>query len=398
VRNRKQGNSTTTAIHQLQIGHDADTIELQIRRYAGKFRRRLRRFGKTCAPYADLLFTFPAACVAVVTGHGSPWSQEEALQLVRSGAALGDVAGALGLPAWLRRLPPEAFDRPLPTSIGVRASDAEFARRIVNTLPRERQRLTSWLQWVLAARDACDDDFAVWVAANRIFDSRRCLPIDCLLPLAIFAWFSRHPELDAAKLMSGLWTPQTGAGRAANLTRRWLLAVLQDLCLEDTATPRDWTQRCHVYGFEFVPLLTSASLAEEGAAMRNCLATYSANVVWGMCRLYSLRRSGLRVANLEIRPVSGTGLPEIAKLLGPGNTHVTHEVYEAAHAWLKLQSQGASEAGSFRCATPTDAAFQKHVWQPYSSAVGGSVCNRLCPPSVAALLEAIAALRILERP
>jgi hypothetical protein len=397
VQDTRQGNSTANTVPQFQPGASADAIEVQIRRYAGKFRRRLRRFGTLSPRYADLLFTFPAASVAFVTEHGSPWTQEHALQLVRSGATLGDVAAALDLPAWLRWLPPEAFDRLLPPSLAARATDAEFARRIINTLPAEPKQTAGWLPWVLAARDACDDAFAIWVASSGICDRKRCLPFECLLPLALFAWFSGHPELEAAKLMSGPWATAMSAGRAAGLTRRWLLSVLQDLCLEDAARQRDWAQRCHVDGFEFVPLLTSGALAEEGAAMRNCLATYSAHVVWGVCRLYSVRRSHVRVADLEIRPAGGSGLPQIANLLGPGNSQVPQNVRDAAQAWLALQSHGACKDGSFRCATPTDAAFHKYLWQPYASAVGGMASNRLSAPSMTALLQAIEMLRFLEK-
>jgi hypothetical protein len=144
-----QGPSTTFVVPQPNPPHDADAVELQIRRYAAKFRGRLRRFGKTSTRYADLLFTFPAACVALVTEHGSPWSHQEALQLVRSGAVLGDVAWALNLPVWLRWLPPEAFDGCLPTGIGARANDAEFTRRIINTPPPEAKYAACWLRWVL---------------------------------------------------------------------------------------------------------------------------------------------------------------------------------------------------------------------------------------------------------
>jgi hypothetical protein len=279
-----------------------------------------------------------------------------------------------------------------------RAGDAEFGQRIVNTLPRERRQATSWLQWVLAARDACDDDFALWIASSGISDCRRRVPIDCLLPLAMFAWFSRHPEFAAADLLGGLWVPEISVARAANLTRRWLLAVLQDLCLEDSACPRDWLQRCHVDGYEFVPLLTSGALAEEGAAMRNCLASYSANVVWGVCRLYSVRRGGLRVADLEIRPGSGADSPQIANLLGPANSQVPLDIRSAAHAWLELQSRREPEAGPFRCATPTDAAFQRYVWQPYSSALRNAACSRVSPPPVTTLLQTMGTLRALEKP
>ena len=394
-----QGKSTSSSVLQVQFPREtSEDIEAQIRRYSGKFRRRLRRFASKSARYADLLFTFPAACVAVVTGHGSLWTHEGALLLVRRGATLGDVARALDLPAWLRWLPPEAFDRPLPLTLGARASDAEFARRIVNTLPAAPKHAANWLPWVLAARDACDDAFAVWVAASRIYHRKRHLPFECLLPLAMFAWFSRQQELEAAKFMKGVWTPAISAGRAANLTRRWLLSVLQDLCLQDSACARDWTLPCHVDGFEFVSLQTSGALAEEATAMRNCLATYSASIVWGICRLYSVRRSGLRVADMEVRPDAVTGLPQITRLLGPANSQVPNNVRKAADTWLQLQCQSASEHGSFCCATPTDAAFQKYVWQPYASAMASAAPNRYAPPSVASLLHAIEALRLLERP
>jgi hypothetical protein len=132
----------------------------------------------------------------------------------------------------------------------------------------------------------------------------------------------------------------------------------------------------------------------EGVHMRNCLATYSANVVWGACCLYSIRRGGVRVAAMEIRPVRGTRVPEIAHLLGPGNASVGEEVWQAALTWLRLQSNGASEGGSFLCATPTDEAFQKYVWQPYSAALHG---GRLSPPPLPALLHAAGVLRSLEK-
>jgi len=75
-----------------------DAIEVQVRRYAAKLRRRLRRQSEASPRYTDLLFSFPAACVALVTKRGSPLAQAEAMHLVRSGAPLAEVASALQLP------------------------------------------------------------------------------------------------------------------------------------------------------------------------------------------------------------------------------------------------------------------------------------------------------------
>ena len=372
-------------------------VEMQVRRYAGRFRRRLRRLGETSPKCADLLFTFPGLSVALVSGHGTPRAREEALQLARSGARLADVALALQLPAWLRWLPPEAFDRPLPSSLRVQASDPEFGRRIVQLRPSDPRDSSWWLQWVIAAREACDDEFAVWIAAQRIFESRRRLPFDCLVPLAMFAWFSRHQDFEAASYLNGQWTAKMNIGRAACLTRRWLHQVLHDLCFEDGCAASDWARARRVHGFDFVPLLTSGALIEEGAAMRNCLATYSANVVRGMCRLYSVRRDGERVATLEVRPVRGSGLPEIAQLLGPGNSKPTETVCAATLAWFDLQSYGVPGATLFSCGAASDAAFATHVWQPYARAVGATAQPGVAPSGVTGLLNSISALCILEK-
>jgi hypothetical protein len=185
--------------------------------------------------------------------------------------------------------------------------------------------------------------------------------------------------------------------RAAYLTRRWLHAVLQDLCLALPASRSVWAQERRVDGFDFVPLLTSAQLAEEGARMHNCLATYSIYVVHGICRLYSVRSNGTSVASLDVRSLHGTGVPGIAQLLARGNSKAPAEVHEAARAWLKLQLRDALDAESFNWGTPSDAAFRKHVWQPYASALGTVANVDLKRPAVTSLLQDIGALCTLEK-
>ena len=375
----------------------ADAIEVQVRRYAGRFRRNLRLLSEESPRYADLLFSFPAACVALVTGRGTLQTATEALRLVRGGAPLADVASVLQLPIWLRRLPPEAFDRPLPARIGAE-DDAEFGRRVINMLPTERKSPHCWLHWVLTARAACGDEFATWVAAQPIFRARRQPPPNALLPLAIFAWFSRHPELPAARLMTARWTAKMSIDRAAHLTRRWLHRVLHDLCLELPASRSVWAQPRRVHGFDFVPLLTSDQLAEEGARMRNCLATYTVNVVHGVCRLYSVRCNGASVATVDVRNIHGTTVPGIAQLLARGNTKAPPEVHEAARAWLTLQFCDAWDTEAFNWGPPTDAAFQRHVWRPYASALGAAAEEHRPPPTVLSLLHDIGSLCTLEKP
>lgn len=375
---------------------NADEIEVQVRRYAARFRRPLRRLSETSPALADLLFSFPAACLALVTARTSPAARAQARELVRSGAPLADVACVLQLPLWLRRLPPEAFDRVLPARIGD-GRDAEFGRRVINLMPKEGKSPAGWLHWVLAARAVCGDEFALWLAAQPIFQTRRQPPPNALLPLAMFAWFSRHPELAAAKLMNARWTAKMGIERAAYLTRRWLHRVLQDLCLALPDSRSVWAQARHVSGFDFVPLLTSDQLVEEGVRMHNCLATYSIYVVHGVCRLYSVRCNGVSVATMDVRNIQRTTTPGIAQLLARSNSKAPPEVHEAARIWLALQLQESCDAEAFNWGPPTDAAFQTHVWRPYASMLCANGCGALRPPTVTSLLRDIGALCVLEK-
>jgi hypothetical protein len=377
-------------------GRSAQEIEVQVRRYAVRFRRPLRRLAEASPRFADLLFSFPAACAGVVTARISLDAAADAGRLVLTGAPLAEVAAALRLPLWLRRLPPEVFDRALPARICARASDAEFAWHIVNLVP-ERKDTNGWLHWVLTARAICGDEFAVWIAGQSIFGSRRPPPPNALLPLAIFVWFSHHPELAAARLLGARWAAKMGIDRAAYLTRRWLYRVLHDLCLALPASRRVWAQPRQVQGFEFVPLLTSDALADEGVRMRNCLATYTVNVIHGVCRLYSVRCGGASIATMDVRNVPGSGLPAIAQLLAPGNTRAPSEVHEAARAWLTLQFRDACMTAEFNWGTPSDTAFQEHVWQPYASALESSGLRGLPPPTVISLLQDIGSLCALEK-
>ena len=181
--------------------------------------------------------------------------------------------------------------------------------------------------------------------------------------------------------------------RAAYLTRGWLYRVLHDLCLELPASRSVWAQPRQVQGFEFAPLLASDALAEEGARMRNCLATYTVNVIHGVCRLYSVRCDGASVATLDVRNVPGSAVPAIAQLLAPGNTKASTEVHDAARAWLRLQFRDACTREEFNWGTPSDAPFRK----PYASALEPLGLQGLPSPTVISLLQDIGSLCALEK-
>src|SRR5262245_43167053 len=137
--------------------------------YAGRFaypaRREVRRLMRTSARLADLAIVFPGAMYALATRRGPQESREAAMALIEEGAALKSVARTLELPLWLRRLPPEAFQKaiaPVPAS-------ESFTRRVATRLPAQPNQSALWLDAVAFGNKACHEDFSLWLADQPIF-------------------------------------------------------------------------------------------------------------------------------------------------------------------------------------------------------------------------------------
>ena len=204
-------------------------VERQLARYLRGHRVSLQVFAAEHQAFEDLLFSCPALAVSLAARRGPPADRGEALNLIRRGAPLIEALAAVELPLWLRKLPPEAFAHappyPFPQPRPERAkrdqaydprADAAFGRRAVNLQPRSEW--TGWMRWLMAARQAGGDDFALWLMSHRLNWSR-CGPERGLGPLAAFAWCSSTPEAPAYDHLPREWTstadaPQRGALRA----------------------------------------------------------------------------------------------------------------------------------------------------------------------------------------
>ena len=81
--------------------------EQQVQRFAPPVRREIRRLIRSYPRVADLIETFPGLLYALAVRHGPPSPRLSALHAVETGAPLKAVARTLGLPMWLRKLPPE---------------------------------------------------------------------------------------------------------------------------------------------------------------------------------------------------------------------------------------------------------------------------------------------------
>ncbi len=362
-------------------------LEKQIKRFAKGYQRRLRKLVKTSSRIGDLLYSFPAAAFAIVSGHGDHIKRGEAVRLVKSGASLKRVAARLALPIWTRRLPPEAFT----VDLGELPNSEEFNRKIVNLIPNDPEATAMWLNWLRDARAACDEDFALWIAGQRIYqaDWHDTLADTPVLPLATFAWFSAHNHEPACRLMDTPWHRRMGLSTAINNMVGWFDRVLLDLTrIDKNRGPGRYSRRKR-NRFNFVPLLTPGDLREEGEAMNHCVATYATAVAQRDCKIFSVCRGRQRVATLELRwPNHRIRRPVINQLVGHSNAAVDRDVYVAVCNWLAQNQNlvGARDAAGFE--SDLNEARWQSMWGNYVAAKGraapvsdrpdGRVVARLC--------------------
>lgn len=136
--------------------------------------------------------------------------------MIQAGAPLKAIAQYLEVPLWARRLPPEAFGRNcmlLPRS-------NEFGLAIANYIPAPRNA-RSWLETVEQAYAWADEKFAIWVARHHEAHFRGLEACD-LSGLALFAWFSEHPHLEAGRRIERTFEDGLTPGTAVERIYDWL--------------------------------------------------------------------------------------------------------------------------------------------------------------------------------
>lgn len=324
-----------TAMPRVSVaGETALVCEEKVQRYAPTVRREIRRIIRTYPRAGDLCETFPGLLYALAVRHGPPSQRLSALSAIEAGAALKAVARLLGLPMWLRKLPPEAFgDGPLPHL----PQSAPFSRHIAHRLPRGPQEAHAWLKSVAFAAEACNEDFAIWLAAQPIYESdlspTRALPI-----LAAYAWYSGKPETDASKLIVVPWRPEIAFDTALCAAKSWFNRIRLVLQMPKGAVRDAWLKPGTSLGYTFEPLLDADALLKEAAAMHNCADQYAERIVRDRCRLFSIKKNGLRIATLEIgQHTREGGVLAINQMKARHNMAVTCEVWQAAYAWMATQ-------------------------------------------------------------
>lgn len=317
---------------------DAEPLSERVETLVGRFhlpeRREVRRLVRGSSRLADLALVFPGAIYAIAARRGPAANRLQAMSLVEQGAPLKAVAKALDLPLWLKRLPPEAFQG----ALGSLPSGEAFTRRVANRIPRAASDTTGWLETVAFATEACHEDFALWLAEQPLY-SEPAQADRLYAVLAAYAWYSGATPARASQLIVVPWRPEIGFDTAICAAKSWLNRMRLVMQLDAGIINDPWLVGGVAMGLEFVPLTDQAQILEESQAMQNCADQYADRLARDKCRLFSVRRAAARIATLEIGPhPRETGVLSITQLKARHNMPAPVEVWQAAHAWMAMQT------------------------------------------------------------
>lgn len=338
-------------------------------RFQRKARKPLRTFFAASPRAVDLANVFPAAAYVIASKSASDAAIEKATRQTLSGAPLRDVARTLGLPFWLRRLPPETFQTP-PQDL---PSSEMFNRRIANHLPVPANESALWLAAVSFGAKACDEYFALWLAGQRIYMDKHRDPERLFAVLAAYAWYSTADRTRGNSLIVTPWRPEMAFDTALCAAKSWLNRIRLTLQLRDGVITDTWLEPGMVSGFDFLPLLNAVDILAESRAMQNCADQFADRITRDKCRLFSIRRRGLRVATLEIAPhPREPHVLTISQLKARHNLPAAVDVWQAAHAWLASQT-GLRRTPPIAVPTrPLNTTSWTSLMQPYRTAKDGA--------------------------
>jgi hypothetical protein len=309
---------------------------------------------------ADLAASFPALLFALAVPRPG-LDPTRAIARAIEGVSLAEVAAAADVPVWLRRLPPEAFWRPIMT-----LPDGEiFRRRIANHLPCSPRVAPMWLQAVADIAGLAHDAAAVWIA-REVARERRGVKPNRLRLIGLWAWFSGQPDTLGFTMIRTPWTPAMRIGPALDAAQDWRTTVDLHVRLGRERIADVWLQPARVGGYDFVPLTSASDVAEEAASMKNCLRTYGPYLARNRLRLWSVRKDGQRVATLSVASCHRDPLPNIDELKAAGNAEAPLDVWWAARQWLHMHDLSQVDmTRRDRAAVPLDRITWTSLWRPY---------------------------------
>jgi hypothetical protein len=338
----------------------ARRLARRVEQFAPPYRRVVQELTQTHFTLEDLADTFPGLLFAFATGFGDGAARERAMAAIMAGRSIRDGAQKLGLPWWLRRLPAQAFVRPL----GALPSDHDFGLKISPLMLLPASVTAAWLGRVQAAHEICGAEFALWVARSY----RTAAPApgeDMFALICAWGWHSAHPESAASALLRKRWQSQLSVRRAGDEVAAWRRRIALALCLGGGV--RDtWLNEGTVNGYDFVALRTVEAFIAESEAMDNCLDQYANRLDGTAVRVFSVRKNGRPIADIEVScHEQEVSMPAITQVRGPRNRRAAAEIWQAAYAWIGAQQIRAATADLILQEPGARRQVQRQLWRDY---------------------------------
>lgn len=316
----------------------------------------------------DLAESFPALLFALATDYGTARDRKACIAKIRAGAPLRDCANALALPWWTRKLPPGSFTQQfqsLPAGSDVNAQLAQL-------VPSSPELANGWLSRVAYAYEAHGLNFALWVAKH----NKSLAPAansETFIFLTAWAWFAGQPGTQGHALLRKSWTSTMGMRRAIDEMMHWRRRIALMARLGDGVADT-WIPEGKALGYDFVALRTVEDFVSEAQAMDNCLDQYADYLENDATRIFSIRKAGKPLADIEIGThVEEPRMPALIQLRGPRNRRASTELWQATYAWLGGSSLKLLPSDRMRLSGASKRRKARRIfWQPYLTALKGS--------------------------
>ncbi len=337
-----------------------DTAQ-QIDQFNSNYRAVLRRLSTRTPALSDLATSFPALLFALATGFGTAFDRKRTIAMISAGEPLKVCAQTLGLAWWTRKLPAGAFTKPIGSLPGGGAYDNRFAQFV----PASPAIAAPWLNRVCYAADACNDQYALWVARQYRFKAPDASN-ERFIQLTAWAWYSAQEDLMGRHIMRRPWSSAMGLRRAVEEMRAWQRRIAMMARL-GSGVVDSWIEEGSALGYDFVALRTIEDFIAESEAMDNCLDQYSDHLDDGVTRLFSIRKNGKTVADVEIGShPEEPRMPSLLQLRGPRNRRASPQIWQAAFAWLGQAQLRLLPADRSRLYSNTKRRqARKTFWKPY---------------------------------
>jgi len=206
---------------------------------------------------------------------------------------------------------------------------------------------------------------AIWIARELIREPRRVNPARMRL-ISLWAWFSCQPGTFGHELIERPWTPDMRVVPALVAAENWRTMIALHVNLGRRPIADMGLRSACGAGYDFLPLDSTAAVADEAKAMRNCLDTYGPSLAHNRARLWSVRRDGERVATLKVARHYRDPLPSIVEFKAAGNADVPRELWWAARRWVHMHDLPQIDmARRDWGAVPLDRASWLSLWRPY---------------------------------